>query len=231
MLHCEDIPTLPGLETIRLRGGQSGAGNQVRWPYVAENRSFRDWVEGGELVFVTGISRHRSPENLAECLYEGKACGISGLVVLTGEAYIGQLPSVLIRLADELSIPLFEQPYSLPMVKVTERISRAIVASEQYSSRLVEGGLADALVARVGKRQLEILLDQYLSGATKTSPSTGNTLEAWLANGGNQRAMAQALGCHRNTIRNRMNGLAGTAEFRTRLLAHLLTWRDSPKQS
>ncbi|WP_291819171.1 helix-turn-helix domain-containing protein [Marinobacter sp.] len=55
-------------------------------------------------------------------------------------------------------------------------------------------------------------------------------LEAWIACRGNQSAMAGALGCHRNTVRNRMNQLTGLLAdqtkpgdpFKALLLAHLL---------
>jgi len=207
-LRCQDIPRLPGLGTIRLRGGCAAAGNLVRWPYVAENRSFKSWVKGNELVFVTGISRHRSPQNLAECLYEGKECEIAGLVVLTGDAYIGQLPSMLCKLADDLAIPLFEQPYSLPMVEVTEAIGRAIVWTEHTD------------------------LEQF---DTTILADSADLLETWIDCKGNQTAMAEVLGCHRNTIRNRMNQLTNTLpnqthpadHFRALLLGHLL---QSPSQ-
>lgn len=202
-LRCMDISQLPGLGAIRLRGGSMAAGNPVRWPYLAENRSFKSWVKGGELVFVTGISRHRSPQNLAECLYEGKECHISGLVVLTGDAYIGQLPNTLCKLADDLALPLFEQPYSLPMVEVTEAIGRAIVWSEHTAGQQL---------------------------GTDTLANSADLLDAWIACQGNQSAMAEALGCHRNTVRNRINQLNDTLpnetdpaeHFKTRLLAHLL---------
>ena len=202
-LRCIDIPALPGLEAIRLRGGNAAAGNPVRWPYLAENRSFKDWIKGGELVFVTGISRHRSPQNLAECLYEGKQCDIAGLVVLTGDAYIGQLPKTLCALADDLALPLFEQPYSLPMVEVTETISRAIVMSEHTGTESFD---ADTLA------------------------SSADLIDVWIRCLGNQSAMAKMLGCHRNTVRNRMNKLTddqlkktdSTDAFKSRLLAHVL---------
>lgn len=41
-LRCNDIPELPGLDAIRLRGGSAAASNPVRWPYLAENRSIKD---------------------------------------------------------------------------------------------------------------------------------------------------------------------------------------------
>ena len=201
--QCKDVSLIPGLEAIQLRGGVAAADKVVRWPYLAENRSFTDWVKGGELVFVTGISRHRNPENLAECLYEGQTSGISGLVVLTGDAYIGQLPTTLCRLADELALPLFEQPYSLPMVEVTEAISRAIIWSEAAQKNAFEPEIWAGLSA---------------------------LLEAWIDCRGNLSAMAEALGCHRNTVRNRMKRASnshtisdqGIDVFRARLLAHLL---------
>ena len=203
-LRCHDITKLTGLSSIHLRGGIKAADNQIRWPYVAENRSFKSWIKGGELVFVTGISRHRNPENLAECLYEGKACNISGLVVLTGDAYINRLPTSLYKLADDLELPLFEQPYSLPMVKVTEAISRAIVKAEL---------MGDALY------QPEI------------QPDVAILLESWITHKGNQKAMAEDLGYHRNTIRNHMNKitmglpnhLTSDEYFKTQLLTHLLS--------
>jgi len=233
-LKCRDIPELPGLGAIKLRGGSSGADNTVRWPYLAENRCFTEWVRGGELVFVTGISRHRNPANLAECLYEGRECGISGLVVLTGDAYIGQLPTMLSRLADELALPLFEQPYSLPLVDVTETIARAILASEK-AQKPEEESLAAAVVATIGSHQVERLTGQYVPGIDASLPGSRDLLEAWLRERGNQCAMAEALGCHRNTIRNRMNRLVEdmppTANpdeyFKALVLAHLLRWPGS----
>ena len=203
-LRCHDISKLAGLNGIRLRGGIDAADNVVRWPYVAENRSFESWIKGGELVFITGIGRQRNPDNLAECLYEGKACNISGVVVLTGDAYISRLPTSLCKLADRLQVPLFEQPYSLPMVLVTETISRAIIKAELMGDALYE---------------------------PKLETVWAELLESWITHRGNQKAMADDLGCHRNTIRNRLNQLitslpahALPAEyFKTQLLLHLLS--------
>lgn len=230
-MRCVEIPQLPGLESIELRGGVAAAGNPVRWPYVAENRSFSPWIKGGELVFVTGISRHRSPQNLAECLYEGKDCGISGLVVLTGDAYIGQLPTTLVRLADELSIPLFEQPYSLPMIEVTEVIARAILRSEQKDSRgPAANTMTRAVAETVGTDTLDEFIRRYGPLDTDALRDVADLLNAWLAHQGNYHAMAEALHCHRNTVRNRMNRLNErmsaqddpAESFESLLLAHLL---------
>jgi hypothetical protein len=97
---------------------------------VAENEHIAEWIMGGELVFITGINHPRDEANLIQLLMEGKQRGIAGMVILTGEAYIHAIPATLIALADELGIPLIEQPYLLKMVIVTERIGTALVRSE-----------------------------------------------------------------------------------------------------
>lgn len=118
-----------------LRAGQQGLQLAVRWYYVAENENIAEWIAGGELVFITGINYPRDGDNLIHLLMEGKQRGIAGMVILTGDQYIQTIPPRLIALADELGIPLIEQPYLLKMVIVTERIGTALVRSETRRSR------------------------------------------------------------------------------------------------
>ncbi|VFS86361.1 Purine catabolism regulatory protein-like family [Raoultella planticola] len=129
-LTVSEILALEGLSALRLRAGQQGLQLAVRWYYVAENENIAEWIMGGELVFITGINHPRDEDNLIHLLMEGKQRGIAGMVILTGDQYIQAIPPRLIALADELGIPLIEQPYLLKMVIVTERIGTALVRSE-----------------------------------------------------------------------------------------------------
>lgn len=129
-LTVSEILALEELSALRLRAGQQGLQLAVRWYYVAENENIAEWIMGGELVFITGINHPRDEDNLTHLLMEGKQRGIAGMVILTGDAYIQTIPPRLIALADELGIPLIEQPYLLKMVIVTERIGTALVRSE-----------------------------------------------------------------------------------------------------
>ncbi|WP_087719293.1 PucR family transcriptional regulator [Salinicola salarius] len=124
---CADISCLPGLDSIRLRAGWQGSQNVVRWPYVAEGDSLAPWVRGGELVFVTGISQPRSEASLQQLVREGIEQRVAGIAMLTGADGIREIPGSVIKLANELGCPLFEQPYALPLVVVTETLSNAIV--------------------------------------------------------------------------------------------------------
>jgi len=233
-LRCADIPNLPGLGEIALRAGLAGGDRPVRWPYVAENRSFSPWIKGGELVFITGIGRHHTQNSLFERLYEAVEIGVAGLVILTGEAYIGQLPNGLLRLADQLGLPLLEQPYSLPMVQVTETISRAILQREQAQTRKAEqqdSSLAERLQQRLGSTaEIAEFVRPFIRCAPEALSELQPTLGAWLAHQGNLSAAAVALGCHRNSLRYRLNKVCRmtgldpqcAADMQTLILLHAL---------
>ncbi|MDZ4239154.1 MAG: PucR family transcriptional regulator ligand-binding domain-containing protein, partial [Hydrogenophaga sp.] len=87
-LSVRDVLLLPRLEALRLRAGQAGEHQTVRWPYVAENESISEWVLGGELVFVTGINQPRDEANLRQLVREAHERRCAGIVILTGPLYI-----------------------------------------------------------------------------------------------------------------------------------------------
>lgn len=130
-LTLGDVLALPGLESMRLRAGEGGLDNTVRWPYVAENSGIAEWVLGGELVFVTGINHPRDEANLLQMLDEACQRHVAGLVILTGPAYIQAIPQRLLDAAEAAGMPLIEQPYSLKMVLVTQAIGSALIQSGQ----------------------------------------------------------------------------------------------------
>ncbi|MFE8153562.1 PucR family transcriptional regulator ligand-binding domain-containing protein [Brenneria goodwinii] len=170
-ITCADIPHLPGLESIRFRAGFQGANRVVRWPYVAENDTIRPWVEGGELVFITGINHQRDSANLCQLIEEGRSRQVAGMVILTGQPYIRRIPEAVIRLANQYGFALLEQPYDLKMVSVTEIISNAIVQDNLlgHSRRLFLGriiaGIAEAPeLIHLRARELNIEPEQPLTG-------------------------------------------------------------------
>ena len=112
-LTVADVLALPGLASMQLRAGQVGRDNAVRWSYVAENEGISDWVMGGELIFVTGINHPRGEANLLSLVEDGDAVGIAGMVILTGGTFIHGIPPVVIERAEQLGLPLIEQPLML----------------------------------------------------------------------------------------------------------------------
>ncbi|TFF01734.1 PucR family transcriptional regulator [Pseudomonas sp. BCA14] len=159
-LTIADVLVLPGLESMRLRAGEAGRDNRVRWPYVAENSGIAEWVLGGELVFVTGINHPRDDANLLQLLEEACQRQVAGVVILTGPAYIQAIPQRVLEAAEAAGMPLIEQPYSLKMVLVTQAIGSALIQSEQLGrsqhdvlERLLAGDYQslDLLLHRAGQ--------------------------------------------------------------------------------
>ena len=121
---------MPGLEALQLRAGLASANNVVRWPYVAENHDLEPWLSGGELIFVTGITWQWQLDDYYQLIEIAEKKAASGIVVLTGSALIHVIPEPVLARADKLAVPLLEQPFSLPMVRVTELISNAIIQAD-----------------------------------------------------------------------------------------------------
>lgn len=126
-LKISEITDIIGLEAFKLRAGARGLNNNIRWPYVAENREVAPWLLGGELIFVTGINLLRSIADYQQLITEAQAHHAAGMVILTGSEFIKTIPEAVLTFAEQCGFPLFEQPYHLPMVKVTELICNRII--------------------------------------------------------------------------------------------------------
>ena len=130
MIKVHSLPLISGLEEIILKAGKQGSENIIRWPYIAENNDIENWVYGGELIFVTGLNWQWETKDFIQLIRLAKNKDVSGLVILTQSPYITSIADEVIAFADEEGFPLFEQPYALPMVKVTELLSNSIIKSD-----------------------------------------------------------------------------------------------------
>lgn len=166
-LALDEILHLPGLQEMTVRAGARNLQRRVRWPYVAENEGIAEWVMGGELVFVTGINHPRGEANLLSLVEDGEAVGIAGMVILTGGTFIQAIPPAVIARAEQLGLPLIEQPYALKMVIVTHLIGTALVQMNQVRrsrndilGQLLSGEYPSLAIARQRAGHLELALDE-----------------------------------------------------------------------
>lgn len=148
MVTIESLGCISGLEPLQLRAGQQGRHNIIRWPYVAENADIKDWIEGGELIFVTGLNWNWQANDFIQLITTAKARNASGLVLLTHSPYLEEIPHKVLAFADQCGFPVIEQPWTLPMVKVTELLSNAIIMTdlEHKSTRWLVQHLLESAV-------------------------------------------------------------------------------------
>lgn len=164
-MTVQDILNLPSLYPMQLRGGAENIHRPVRWFYVAENEGIAQWIEGGEIVFVTGINYVRDENNLLGLLEQAYERNVAALVVMTGKEYIHEIPASLIKRANERRLPLIEQPYSLKMVEVTHVIGTQLVQFSQVKKstegvvfQLLTGDFPSLETIQLRARQLNLPL-------------------------------------------------------------------------
>lgn len=176
-MTVQDVLNLALLYEMKLRAGEAYLHRLVRWFYVAENEGISEWVEGGELVFITGINHVRDEENLLNLLEQSHVKKVAGVVILTGPDFIQQIPQSVIEKANELELPLIEQPYNLKMVEVTHAIGTKLVqlsqikkSAEDVLSQLLLGHYPSLETIQLRAQHLDMtLLGQFVVAVLRFS--------------------------------------------------------------
>src|ERR1700761_3638646 len=110
---------------LELAAGQSGAENPVRWVHISAEVDPTPWLSGGELLLTSGTqladdsARERFIDRLA-------AHRLSGLGFGIGET-TAPPPDALLARAEQIGFPLFEVPFSMPFIRVTETAMSSLV--------------------------------------------------------------------------------------------------------
>src|ERR671914_1198019 len=115
---------------VRLVAGEAGVGSAVRWVHISEIVDPTPWLSGGELLLTTGLQLEH-PDTQREYLARLARHGLSGLGLGTGFAH-ETVPQALLEAADEHGFPVFEVPYEVPFIAVTEKAFTHLV-NEHYA--------------------------------------------------------------------------------------------------
>jgi PucR family transcriptional regulator, purine catabolism regulatory protein len=134
MLTVGELVSELGLELI---AGGEGADRGIRWVHISELDDPTQWLSGDELLLTTGIQldtaarQRRFVRLLADH-------GVAGVGLGTGFDH-DRVPKAMVTEADKQGLPLFEVPYEMPFIAITERAFTQLV-NEQYS--VLERGTA-----------------------------------------------------------------------------------------
>ncbi|MDR3561576.1 MAG: PucR family transcriptional regulator ligand-binding domain-containing protein [Negativicutes bacterium] len=148
-ISCKDVTSVRSLSKIRLVAGQSGLDRVVRWVHFIDLPDALPWVQGGELLIITGIGLNGDLAKLQDIVRGGVQKKLAGLIINIGP-YIEQIPEPVIKLANELGFPVFELPWEVKLVEVTQDICSYIVmkqTEEKSVSDLLEHILFSSLEA------------------------------------------------------------------------------------
>src|ERR687888_1552636 len=126
MLTVRGLVAEMGLE---LAAGEEAADAPVRWVHISELPDPTPWLSGGELLLTTGL-RIEGVKQLREYVRLLHGHHLAGLGFGTGFDH-ETLPAALVSEADKLGFPVFEVPYELPFIAITEKAFTRLV-NEQY---------------------------------------------------------------------------------------------------
>jgi PucR family transcriptional regulator, purine catabolism regulatory protein len=157
-LTVESLIAELGLE---LASGHDAANASVRWVHSTELPDPTPWLRGGELLLTTGIQLN-GPKTQRELIERLADHQIAGLGFGTGFTH-KRLPAALVTAARKRSFPLFEVPYELPFIAITERAFAQLV-NERYEmlQRNMAGDvLAEALTGHLYPEELQARLRPF----------------------------------------------------------------------
>ena len=132
--YCEDLLKLKTFEKTKLVAGAQGLKRKVTWPFVVNTKEDSRWLNGGELIFITGNDMDLEDDNLFKLIQEVMENTISGIVVLTGGPFIQTLSPAIYELANKNNFPLFEMPWEMKVIDATQEIVKQIM----HHSRIEE---------------------------------------------------------------------------------------------
>src|SRR5205807_5000019 len=115
---------------VKLLAGEAGLDLPVRWVHISELRDPTPWLSGGELLLSTGMQLEDAKVQ-AEFAARLADHQLAGLGFGTGFAH-SEVPAPLLEVAAEHGFPVFEVPYDVPFIAVTEAAFAKLV-NEQYA--------------------------------------------------------------------------------------------------
>jgi purine catabolism regulator len=149
---------------VGLLAGEQGLDLPVRWVHISELLDPTPWLSGGELLLTTGMQLDTSARQ-AEFVARLADHQLAGVGFGTGFRH-DSVPAALLEAAAERAFPVFEVPYEVPFIAVTEAaftrlvneqyavLRRALSAHERLEQILLsEGGLeslAGTLATQIG---------------------------------------------------------------------------------
>jgi purine catabolism regulator len=149
---------------VRILAGEAGLDRAVRWVHISELEDPTPWLSGGELLLTTGLQLG-GDEAQREYVARLVQRGLTGLGFGSGFSH-ERVPAALRAAAEEHGFPLFEVPYEVPFIAVTEKafthlvneqyavLQRALSAHERLERIVLSerglDGVAAALAAMVG---------------------------------------------------------------------------------
>lgn len=229
MLTVESLTSELGLKLAA--GAEQAADREIRWVHISELQDPTPWLSGGELLLTTGIQL-ADADRQAELVRLLAEREVAGLGFGTGFDH-AKIPKAVITEAGKRGLPLFEVPYKMPFIQITEVVanrlvneqydvlSRGIAVNERLERLVLEGGGLDEIAREIAAA---------IGGSSIVLDAGGEPL----AHGG-RRIGAELAEAIRHEVQSRGSAAApfvpARSDLRGRTLAHPVSPRGGDAEA
>jgi purine catabolism regulator len=201
MLTVRNLVDEMGLELL---SGEDAAETPVRWVHISELPDPTPWLSGGEMILTTGLqlTTAKRQREFARLLCDHHLAGVGFGVGLTHDS----VPEPLLEEAREVGLPLFEIPYELPFIAITEKAFGRLV-NEQYEvlqrSIAIHKRLERLVLEERGLDELVGAVSAAIGGVAMVLDARGDVLAAQTFR---RRLSEASIDAVRARIRDRASG-------------------------
>lgn len=126
--RCVDLFNINSFQQAKLISGEKGLFKEISWPYIKSTDSIIPWVNGKELIF---ILYNNENIDLYKILKESIEKDLSGIVILS--SFTDTIfSSKLIELSDKNNFPIFQLPWDIKLLTLTQEI---ILKIQEYKEK------------------------------------------------------------------------------------------------
>ena len=174
MLSVRDLVDEIGLQLL---SGEDAAEAPVRWVHISELPDPTPWLSGGEMILTTGLQL-TTPKRQREFARLVADHHLSAVGFGTGISH-DRVPGPLLEEARAAGLPVFEVPYELPFIAITEKAFGRLV-NEQYEvlqrSIAIHKRLERLVLEERGLDELVAAVSAAIGGSVMVLDARGETL-------------------------------------------------------
>jgi purine catabolism regulator len=146
---------------LRLLAAQGANHREIRWAHATELADPTEFIEGGELLLLTGVALPSDGAGQAAYVERVAAAGVAGLGFGVGLSHCS-VPPALIEAADRHDLPLLEVPRPTPFMAITRAVADALARRELAEKEFVLAAQRRLTAAAVGRTGSVAVLDEVV---------------------------------------------------------------------
>ena len=157
-IPIRDLLTLPELG-LRVLAGVAGLDREVSWAHVSEMVDPTEFLRGGELLLLIGVSLPAGEQAQHTYVDRLAAAGVAAIGFGIGVTW-DEVPPALVAAAERVGLPLLEVPRATPFLAITRAVAQAINRRELAANDYLMHAQRSLTTAAVGRGGLAAVLDE-----------------------------------------------------------------------